>query len=363
MIPTRFVWTESIPRLPSGKIDRRSVATIAETRVTTAEPTSEGTTEPITAVRSAWTRVLGHAPRSDDIRLRQSGGNSLALLRMLLDIESRLGIARPVMTELTDPSPRELAEVFERAMIQDRGEQFHGPSLRRNAAGHLHKLSEGEHVVIVLPHLGGAIGFLGDVAQACTGRTAVFAIQPAGLMEHEQPLRSVPDMVDGYADLVLGQGWTSATVAGFSSGAPLAMELAIELARRDVRVPHLIAVDGIPVHRPPVPERLTRIYAAARRRVPLWAPGPRHRNLSQWEPLQRRLSEATLGALYRHRPAHYEGPATVIRRRRSDLALGLESWKRVLRGPTEEILVDCESHMGLWRQPHCEPIVRAFLNA
>lgn len=366
-IPTRFVWTDSIPRLPGGKPDRRRVTALAEARPSPPAPESHIASDPIAAVRAAWARVLGQAPVSDEIGLRRAGGNSLALLRMLLDIESVLGVERPVMTQLTDPSPRDLADVFERAMMQDRGDRLRGAELRRNAAGHLHQLSDGDNAAIVLPHLGGAIGFLGDVARACAGRVAIFAIQPAGLVERELPLRSVGEMVQGYAELVASQGRSCVTIAGFSSGAPLAMELAIELEARGLRVPRLIAVDGIPVHRPPAPERFTRVYAAMRRRVPprhlpLWAPGPRHRNLAQWEPLQRRLGEATLEALYHHRPTRYHGPATVIRRRRADLALGLDSWKRVLRGPTKEILIDCESHMGLWRQPHCEPIVRAFLD-
>tara|TARA_R110000782_G_scaffold54637_11_gene115538 strand:+ start:22502 stop:27085 length:4584 start_codon:yes stop_codon:yes gene_type:complete len=367
MVPTRFVWTDSIPRLANGKIDRRFVATLADPPKPEAGLDPVQASDPIVLVRRAWAKTLGRPPASDQDGFLRAGGNSLALLRLLLEIESALGLELPVTPTLPDPTPEAIAEMFERAMLQDRGEQLHGAALRRNASGHLHKLSDGGRVVVVLPHLGGAIGFLADAARACEGRVSIYAIQPAGLLENEDPLRSVFEMVHGYADLIEAQGWGRVTIAGFSSGAPLALELANEIKRRSIGVAELIAIDGIPAHRPPVPDPLARAYGKLRRivppgRMPLWSPGPRHRKLAEWEPLQRALGAATLEALYRHRPGRYEGPALVIRRKNTDLGLGLDSWRRVLRGPAREVLIDCDSHMGIWRNPHNASIVNAFIN-
>lgn len=366
MVPTRFVWTNAIPRLANSKIDRRAVAAMAEDKPSSSAGETIRSSDPIEVVRRVWARTLGHPPVSDSAEFVRAGGNSLALLRMLLEIESSLNIELPVMPALADPSPRSIAEVFEQAMLQDHGEAFHGAALRRNTSGHLHKLSDGPRVVVMLPHLGGAIGFLGDSAQACSGRVALYAIQPAGLLNGESPLNSVEEMIQGYADLIETQGWPLVTVAGFSSGAPLAMELAIELGTRSIGVADLIVVDGIPVHRPPPPEWLIRPYGKFRRlippgRMPLWVPGSHHRNLSGWEPLQQALGTATLRALYQHTPSRYEGRSVVVCRRRTDSGLGLASWKRVLRGPTREVLIDSDSHMGLWRRPHCDAIVDAFM--
>ncbi|WP_437715401.1 amino acid adenylation domain-containing protein [Sorangium sp. So ce448] len=80
MIPSRFALLESLPRLPSGKVDRRALAPIG--------PGSAGVvvaprTPAERALVDVWSEVLGRAPTSIHDSFFDSGGDSMLAVRLV----------------------------------------------------------------------------------------------------------------------------------------------------------------------------------------------------------------------------------------------------------------------------------------
>lgn len=359
-VPTRFVWADALPRLPSGKVDRSAVARLAE-RAADGPGVGAG----MAAVVEVWRRVLGRPPASPTTSFIQAGGNSLALLRLYLLLETELGARLRVFPSTRDPTPADVLAAFERNGSADH-DPAPGQEVRANRAGHLIRLADGREPLVALPHLAGTIGFLAPLPDALQGRYALHAVTPAGLMAGETPLDSVDAMVRGYADLIRAQGWPRVHLLGFSSGATLTLELAGRLSSQGVTVGRVFLIDGLPCHRPPPPERWMNLYRKVHWRiparfVPFWAPGTHRYTPELYEGEQRDVATATLRALFRHTPVRYAGPATLIVSDRSPRMARLPSWRRMLTGPVDEVLVPGAGHKTFWQPPYFDRIAEAIL--
>lgn len=369
-VPGRFHWISDIPRLPNGKIDRRAVTTLAHARL--GNPTTPGNPEGATSadipqqVRQVWTTLLGHPPVSDDADFIASGGNSLLLLRLFLLLEQSTGLELPILPSLQNQSPASIAHAFITHRASHRA-AIDGREVRANFAGHLHKLTDGPQIVLAIPHLGGTLGYLTDVANAMYGQAALYGIRPTGLLAGETPVESIPEMIRGYTQLATAQGWERIKLVGFSSGATIAIDLARSLTEAGIRVEQLYLADGIPCHRPPLHPKFRKLYIQIMWRVPkrfapLTAPSTRPYDLSGYQDQQLTLARSTLHALFRHRPGHYHGPATIISTTRSTELASPQSWSRVLKGPVGHILLDGAGHSSLWQPPYHTTVAEALIN-
>lgn len=369
-IPSRVLWTEQIPRLANGKIDRRAVGVLAQVEVerNATVPSDHHELNVNDYVIRAWTQILGKPPATDESDFISSGGNSLLLLRLLLILEKSTGIQLPLLPSLQEQSPISIAHAFESAKSIPRSnviiEDDH--EVRRNFAGHLHKLTSGPNVVLAIPHLGGSIGYLSDLASISNGSIAIYAIQPAGLMEEELPLCSFQELIDGYHLLIKNQDWKQIKIIGFSSGAAVAVGLANKLNNSGIHVSHVYVVDGSPTYRPPVNKFFRRVYNACITRVPqrilpLSLPGVQKYDMSGWSKLQIGLGLSTLDALYGSKLRKYYGSSTVVVRRNAPKSCQLSSWKRVLRGPVCETTIQCDDHMKMWSSPHAQRLLEIIM--
>jgi thioesterase domain-containing protein len=368
-VPNRIVWTDRIPRLSNGKVDRRAVGTIAQnaTEQTTEFIAGSDSLDISNLVRQVWTRLLGVRPASDSADFVSSGGNSLLLLRMFLIMEQATGVQLAKLPSLQDQSPASIAGAFQNASKLNGAKTKYdaGAEIRANRAGHLHKLTDGPGVILAIPHLGGTLGYLANAAAALDGAAELYGILQTGLLPGEVPLESVDDMTAGYADLVQAQGWKQLKLVGYSSGASIAVDLAQYLAERGVEVTRLFLVDGIPCHRPALHPRLRKTYSRFMWRVPksltpLRAPNTRPYDLSGYQHEQLALAHATIRALFRHTPARYRGRTTIVRTAKSVELAQADSWKRVITGPMDEVVLAGANHSNVWDPPHVDGIVDAL---
>jgi amino acid adenylation domain-containing protein len=371
-LPNRVVFTNQVPRLANGKIDRRAVETFAQTaaqedQAIAVDAGRHGAQDIRECVRRVWSKLLGHAPASDEADFIQSGGNSLLLLRMFLLLEQATGVQLARLPSLQSQTPASIAGAFQTASNPVGAEARYGAGaeIRANRAGHLRKLTDGPGVILAIPHLGGTLGYLANAAAALDGAAELYGILQAGLLPGESPLESVDDMIAGYADLVQAQGWMRLRLVGYSSGASIAVDLAQYLAERGVEVTRLFLVDGIPCHRPALHPRLRKTYSRFMWRVPksstpLRAPNTRPYDLSGYQHEQLALAHATIRALFRHTPARYGGRTTIVRTAKSVELAQADSWKRVITGPMDEVVLAGANHSKVWDPPHVDGIVDAL---
>ena len=112
MIPSAFVVVESLPRLPSGKLDRQALPELDQPRTELSRPLVEPRDPVEEQLTKIWRAVLG--PR--DIGVKDNffdlGGHSLTGLYILGQIERVFGKKLPLATLFQAPTIEELAKLL-----------------------------------------------------------------------------------------------------------------------------------------------------------------------------------------------------------------------------------------------------------
>lgn len=193
--PARLHEIAEIPRLPGGKVDlSRLKALDAESSKAPSAPPIQGANEFIQAralVRQAWTSILGTADAVG--RWDEAGGDSLKLLRCVMDLEELTGrelnmeaftvdmraadmvkaVAIGAQSEEQRPDPEALAN-----LVMLPGSMGYGPSLAAFGV----QLSEVAHVIAIrYPDLASTLAGCGAVDDMATqALQQIDAAQPHG---------------------------------------------------------------------------------------------------------------------------------------------------------------------------------------
>ncbi len=114
LIPGRFIRLEAMPLASNGKVDRRSLPSLARHQPTNLEPASSDLEKTILAI---WRQVLG----SQDIGVTQDffqiGGHSLPAIQVLAQVNERFSLELPIAFLFEQPTIRKMAAEIERLLV------------------------------------------------------------------------------------------------------------------------------------------------------------------------------------------------------------------------------------------------------
>jgi len=236
MVPTAFHWQQSLPLTANGKIDRKTLTTLAEQ---TAPSTENGVTgddhrTPRTPTErklaAAWGELLGvpqHQIGRQD-HFFDSGGTSLSAVKLTIALDRAVSLKditrHPVLAEL--------------AALLD-GTTAQRPEL-------LQPLSESkgapECALVCFPYAGGnAVNFQPMASALADSGPAVYAVDLPGhdLAARNEPFAPMARVVEQAIAEITGRGLTRVMLWGHSSGAAPAVETARRLLERGVDVPRV----------------------------------------------------------------------------------------------------------------------------
>ncbi len=128
MVPAIYVWLDSIPLSPNGKVDRRALPAPSTARPELSQPYAPPGTELEQRIASLWHEVLHIEPVGIDDRFFELGGDSLGLATVHTRLQTLLGREFPITTLFEHITIRSLANHFSpsapatpgMASIQDR---------------------------------------------------------------------------------------------------------------------------------------------------------------------------------------------------------------------------------------------------
>jgi amino acid adenylation domain-containing protein len=124
MLPSAFVSLDRLPRLPSGKVDRRALpAPAAGSRAAYAPPR----TSLQRAIALIWADVLGTERVGVDDDFFEMGGQSLLATRIASRIRETCGVDVPLRTIFERPTIAELAHVVAEALAAGSPSTAHSP--------------------------------------------------------------------------------------------------------------------------------------------------------------------------------------------------------------------------------------------
>jgi amino acid adenylation domain-containing protein len=116
MVPSAFHCVDSLPRLPSGKLDRSHLAQAGESRPAQADAPSRSGNNLERRIASIWSQVLGRDVRTTTGNFFDLGGHSFLLVVVRQKLRDELGCDVSVVDLFTYPTVESLAARLERAI-------------------------------------------------------------------------------------------------------------------------------------------------------------------------------------------------------------------------------------------------------
>lgn len=192
-------------------------------------------TESELKVLSVWEEVLQRYPLSMDSNFFESGGNSLAALRLLADIKSAFDVEMSLAHFIETPTVQSMCDYLdadkERIPIKSL------VLLRRGTQ---------DKNLFCLHAGGGHALFYRPLAQRINPGFSIYALQPKEIGSESVPSDSVSDMVDRYLDEIIAvQPKGPYHLLCYCFGAALTLEIIKKLLARNEEVGNVIIADAM----------------------------------------------------------------------------------------------------------------------
>lgn len=230
MVPSAFIWRESLPLTANSKIDKKTLTTLAGQLELVEDNYAAPRTPTEQRLAAAWAKVLS-VPQEQVGRLDHffdRGGTSLSAVKLAVNLDRAFSLkdltGHPVLADLA-------------ALVDGRSER---------RAELLQPLSESDGVhhsaLLCFPYAGGNAVNFQPMAQALRGSgIAVYAVELPGhdVAVGNEPFAPMERVVEQVVAETTARGLEEVLLWGHSSGTAFAVETARRLQDRGVEVQHV----------------------------------------------------------------------------------------------------------------------------
>lgn len=234
MMPSVFMFLDTMPRTPSGKIDRRALPAPDAEHIqldTEFVPPSNPTEE---ILASIWADVLGVKQVGIQDNFFELGGHSLLALRLFGKMEQAFGTTFPLATLFEAPTVQDLSNIIDQKQSGAAGSCL-VPIQPKGSKPPLFLLHARGSSVLVYRNLANRLG---------TERP-VYGVQPQGLNGEAEILTTVEEMAAYYIqEIKKVQPLGPYLLGGYSFGGELAFEMSRQLDQQGEKVDKLILLDS-----------------------------------------------------------------------------------------------------------------------
>lgn len=228
LLPDRWVALEHLPRTPSGKLDRRALPE-PDAAVATTWLAPRNLME--TRLTRLWERVLDTRPIGVRDKFSERGGHSLKAVVLLSLIETHLGRRLPVGAIYRHPTIESLAAWLE-------GKRTPGDSPLV-----LLRPGKGKPTWYLVHPAGGQIHWYVALAYALAEQYPVYGLEG---QDSSQPGQAIGSIACQYGEASRRQNPEGPyLLAGWSSGGPIAFELACQMEASGGKVSTLVLIDSL----------------------------------------------------------------------------------------------------------------------
>ena len=233
MIPSRIRSVKALPRTPSGKVDRQSLAE----SLPHEEATSEGHVRPRDELEAQlaaiWEDLLQIRPIGVTDDFFDLGGHSLLAVRLAARIEQKWGRSLA------------LSDLLMGSTIEELASRLREPVKSRAASSLIPLGTSGPgHPLFLVHPIGGGVFCYNDLARRLDGAHAVLGLQAAGLDGEVEPETDLVRMASRYVDALLAEHPEGPYfLGGWSMGGVVALEMARQLAAAGREVPLVFLID------------------------------------------------------------------------------------------------------------------------
>jgi thioesterase domain-containing protein/acyl carrier protein len=397
MIPSVFVFLETMPLTNSGKVDRRALPAPDQARPALGESYVAPRTPVEEALARIWSEVLGVERVGVHDNFFELGGHSLLAVRLFSRIVEQLGKKLPLATLFRAPTIDGLAAALEEDAA--RGKVSSLVEIQRTGCN---------PPLYVLHDLGGDVFFARHLPIYFGVDHPVYGLHAGPASGIVRGQGRLEELAAHYVeDLVASRPNGPYCLVGYSFGGFLAYEVARQLSSRGLRVGHLAIVDTGPSFRGrrSIAARLRGILHFLRN-IRWWVqedllesrPGEMFQRLRRKvREVAKRLKRVTnsrgrcargpdledifdlrnlpedyvrtmdyhLRLLREYQPRPYSGPLTLYRARTQRLFCLTESdlgWGRIVSGGIEVVQIP-GNHDSIVKEPHVRLLAEALRGA
>jgi acyl carrier protein len=112
MIPARFIFLDTLPLLPGGKVDRRALPAPSRARPNLSVPVTPPSTPIEEALVAIWAEVLGVDTLSIHDPFLELGGDSLLAMQVIARVRTRFQVQLPEHVLFEAPTVADMALVI-----------------------------------------------------------------------------------------------------------------------------------------------------------------------------------------------------------------------------------------------------------
>ncbi len=230
MVPARYVEVDKFELTPSGKVDRGALHLPTEWRIDNLDATNDNLED---MVLQCWRSVLQFPNLDGATNFFAAGGHSLLAARVTCEIGTKLNREIPMSWILEAPTARGFAQLVEGH-----------PDLGLRCVVNMQPEGTEAPIYFVHPLVGEVLVYRALAACFAPNRP-VFGIQtPADYLSRKHPY-SITQLASEYLQEVLRQQRKGPIhLAGYSTGAPIAFEMARQLRESGHEVGLLGFIDG-----------------------------------------------------------------------------------------------------------------------
>ena len=234
MIPSVFVFLDTIPLTPNGKVNRRALPVPDNTRQESSSTFVAPQDQLESHLTEIWSQVLGIQPIGVRDNFFDLGGNSLKAVTLFAQIEKQFGKKLPIATLFQSGTVAEIAQI-----IRSKEWLAFWSSL-------VPIQPTGSKPPLFYIHPGGGnLLVYRDLAIALGSDQPVYGLQPRGLDGKYAPFNRIEDMAAHYfAQIRKLQPHGPYFLAGLSSGGATAWEIAQLLQAQGQKVALLALFDS-----------------------------------------------------------------------------------------------------------------------
>jgi amino acid adenylation domain-containing protein len=235
MLPAAFVFLESLPQTPNGKVDRRALAALAPAIGTREEIEAEPQNPVEKSVAEIWREVLGLTKVGLHENFFELGGHSLLAVRLFLEIERSFNRSLPLASIFKAPTIKELA-----AMISSADAVSHFDCLVA-----LREKGDKAPLFCVSGYEGHTFVFR-QMARYLSDEQPVYGLQYPGLEGGQQPLARIEEIAAEFIRSIRRvQPHGPYQLCGYCFGGLVVYEMAQQLVRQGQKIETLALFDAM----------------------------------------------------------------------------------------------------------------------
>lgn len=234
MVPAAFVAMDELPRTVQGKIDKAALPPPPAERPDWIGSFAAATDAFESQLVAIWEQLLNVSPIGIHDDFFQLGGHSMLAVRMVAEVEKRIG------------TPLPLAALFREPTIAQLAEQLRAPSVQ-GAASSLVRLNDQTHgrLLFCIHPAGGTVFCYRELGLLLEQDRPVYGLQAQGIDGRQPPHHSLIEMAQYYVEAIRSvANDQEIDILGWSLGGNIAYEVARQLIASGQKVHDVILLDS-----------------------------------------------------------------------------------------------------------------------